>query len=549
MTLDTTAARPPVPASTASTADGYDAVVIGAGPNGLVAANDLADHGWRVLVLEAQPEPGGAVRSDRTLHDGYVGDRFSAFYPLGAVSPHLRRLDLAAHGLQWSHAPVVLANPTPDGPAVLLHRDHAATAASLDRFAPGDGAQWQRLQDSWERIEAPLIDALMGPFPPLRPTARLVRALGVRRSGDLARTALLPVRRMAEEHFAGAGAGLLLAGCALHADLTPDSALSGFFGWMLAAIGQGHGWPVVRNGAGELADALARRLVAKGGALRCGEAVTRIEVAGGRAVAVHTARGERVAARRAVLADVVAPQLYGRLLDEHDVPDRVLTAMRRYQRGGATFKVNWALDRPVPWRDPSVAGAGTVHLADSFDELTVSAAQLAMGYVPHRPFVLAGQMTTADPTRSPAGTEALWAYTNVPQTVRGDAAGLDCDPHREDDAERFADRIQARIEEAAPGFTSSILRRTVQTPASMQREDANLVGGDKSLGTAQLHQQLIFRPTVGSARPSTAIAGLFLASASAHPGGGVHGACGANAARAAIAADRLHAARKVITRR
>lgn len=526
--------------------DAFDAIVIGAGPNGLVAANDLADRGWSVLVLEAQPEPGGAVRSDRALADGFTSDRFSAFYPLGAVSPHLRRLGLDAHGLRWSHAPTVLAHPTPDGPAALLSRDPACTAASLERFAAGDGDQWARLQASWERIEGPVVEALMRPSPPLRPLLRLTRTLGVRRSGDLARTALLPVRRLAEEHFRGAGAALLLAGCALHADLTPDSATSGFLGWMLAAIGQRHGWPVVEGGAGALTGALVARMTAAGAVLRCDAAVTRIEVHQGRAVAVRTADGARHAARRAVLADVGAPALYGTLLAEGDVPERIRLAMRRYQPGAATFKVNWALDRAVPWLDPAVRGAGTVHLADSLDELTVTAAQLSMGYVPHRPFVLAGQMTTADATRSPAGTETLWAYTSVPQTVRGDAAGEGCDPHREADAERFADRLQERIEAAAPGFTATIRIRTVQTPASMQREDANLSGGDKSLGTAQLHQQLLFRPIVGLGRAETPIRGLYLASAAAHPGGGVHGACGANAARAAVLGDRIRRASRPV---
>lgn len=537
------------PGASSGTGEAFDAIVIGAGPNGLVAANDLADRGWSVLVLEAQPEAGGAVRSDRTLAEGYTVDRFSAFYPLGIVSPHLRRLGLDAHGLRWAHAPTVLAHPTPNGPAALLSRDQAGTEASLERFAPGDGDQWARLQASWAGIEGPLLALLLSPAPPVRPTVALLRTLGLHRSAELARTALLPVRRMAEEHFRGEGAALLLAGCALHADLTPDSATGGFLGWMLAAIGQGHGWPVVEGGAGALTAALVARMTAAGAVLRCDADVEAIEVRNGRAVAVRTVDGARYGAHRAVLADVGAPALYGRLLAEHDVPARMQLALRRYQPGAATFKVNWALDRPVPWLDPAVRGAGTVHLADSLDELTVTAAQLAMGYVPHRPFVLVGQMTTADPTRSPPGTEALWAYTTVPQTVRGDAAGEDCDPHREADAERFADRLQARIEAAAPGFGATIRRRTVQTPGSMQREDANLCGGDKSLGTAQLHQQALFRPTVGLGRAETPIGGLYLASAAAHPGGGVHGACGANAARAAVLGHRLRLASRSGRRR
>jgi phytoene dehydrogenase-like protein len=214
--------------------------------------------------------------------------------------------------------------------------------------------------------------------------------------------------------------------------------------------------------------------------------------------------------------------------------------MRRYQRGAATFKVNWTLDSPVPWSDPACARAGTVHLASSLEELTYSSADLSCGRIPANPFLLVGQMTTADPTRSPAGTESLWAYTSVPQDVRSDGGGEGLDGTWDQaQCERFADRMEERIERYAPGFRSTIRRRELQSPRSMEADDANLLLGDKSLGSAQLHQQLVFRPHVGMGRPETPVPGLFLASASAHPGGGVHGACGANAAAAALAHDRL----------
>ena len=526
-----------------------DAVVIGAGPNGLVAAIDLADHGWDVLVLEAEHEPGGAVRSSEFVEPGFVSDRFSAFYPLGAVSPHLARLGLGEHGLVWEHAPAVLAHPTPEGPAAVLSRDIDVTAASLDRFHPGDGDAWRRRQHDWDRLGPVIIDAVMSPFPPVRHATRLLARTGARGAAELARTSLLSTRRLATEWFGGDGGALLVTGSALHADLTPDAATGGFFGWLLSAIGQSAGWPVPRGGAGRLTAALVGRLHAAGGRVSCGQRVDAIEVAEGRAIAVRTESGLRVMARRAVLADVDAPQLYHRLLQPDDVPPAVLDDMRRYQHGLATFKVNWTLSGPIPWSDPDVATAGTVHLADSVDELTTSAAQIATGHLPADPFVLLGQMTTADPTRSPPGTESVWAYTSIPQAVRGDAGGQIDDVEAHAGCERFADRMQRRIERHAPGFGALVRGRTVQTPASMQRDDANLVNGDKSLGSAQIHQQLVFRPVVGLGRAETAIEGLFLASASAHPGGGVHGACGANAARAAIAADlrrrwrdRLHTA-------
>ena len=523
-----------------------DAVVIGAGPNGLVAAIDLADRGWDVVVLEAAAQPGGAVRSAESVEPGFTTDLFSAFYPLGIVSPHLRRLDLEAEGLEWSHAPAVLAHPTLAGPAALLSRDRAVTAAALEQFAAGDGSRWLDLQAEWDAIEADLVAALMQPFPPMRSTVRLVTSLGGRGTGELVRRALLPVRRFGEEQFAGAGGQLLLAGAALHSDLSPGDAAGALFGWLLTAIGQRHGWPVPRTGAGALTDALVRRLGRSGGRIRCDARVERIEVANGCAVAVHIEGGDRVEARRAVIADVVAPHLYGALLESETLPDSLRSDLRRYQPGSATFKVNWTLDRPIPWDDPVVRGAGTVHLAESLDELTITSAELSTGRLPRNPFVLVGQMTTADPTRSPTGTETVWAYTNVPQQIRGDAAdeldGLTTDT----DIRRFASRIEDRIERFAPGFRETVRARQIQAPGSFQRDDANLIGGDKSLGTAQIHQQLIFRPTLGLGRPETPIKRLFLASASAHPGGGVHGACGANAARAAILHDRLARATRTV---
>jgi phytoene dehydrogenase-like protein len=515
-----------------------DAVVIGAGPNGLVAANQLVDQGWDVLVLEAQPEPGGAVRSAELLEPGVITDRFSAFYPLGVVSPHIRRLGLEHYGLQWCHAPAALAHPTIDGPAAVIHDDAEQTAASLDRFAPGDGDAWREHYDDWQRYGDALVDAALAPFPPVRAGVRLFRRNGVRGTAELARTAVLSSRRMSEEWFDGAGGRLLITGCALHADLTPDTALGGLYGWLLAAIGQQHGWPVPRGGSGALTQALVRRFNAAGGQLHCGREVVTIDCVDGRAVAVRTIDGHRIGVRRGVLADVSAPNLYGHLLAPAAVPDRTRREMRRYQHGLATFKVNWSVDGGIPWTDPAVADAGTVHVAQSMDELTVSAAQITMGQLPRDPFVLLGQMTTADASRSPDGVESVWAYTSIPQEIRGDAGGDLTGVDAPDDAERFADRLQQRIEAFAPGFTSRIRHRCVQTPAGIERDDANLRRGDKSLGTAQIHQQLVFRPTIGLGRPETSVDGLFLASASAHPGGGVHGACGAHAARAAVLADR-----------
>lgn len=515
-----------------------DAVVIGAGPNGLVAANVLADAGWSVEVLEEQAEPGGAVRSDRGVDPEFVNDVFSSFYPLAAASPVLAALRLDKEGLRWSHAPRVLAHPLPDGRCAVIDRDHdaARTAANLESFAPGDGTAWQELHALWERVGDALLGCLFTPFPPVRSAARL--AVRVRAAGGLrlARDMMLPVRRLGEERFDGEGGRLLLAGSALHADLSPESAIGGGFGWMMSMLAQTHGFPVPVGGASALTDALVRRLEGRGGLVRCGERVTQVVVRGGRAVGVRTATGDAVGARKAVLADVSAPALFTRLVGAEHLPEHLLTDMaRRFQWDFSTFKVDWALDGPVPWTAEQAATAGTVHLADSVDDLTRFGAQIATRHVPDHPFALFGQMTTADPSRSPTGTESAWAYTHVPQDIVADAGGAGITgawDRREQEA--MADRIEARVESYAPGFRDRIRSRRVLAPPTLESLNANLHRGAINGGTSALHQQLVFRPTPGTGRPETPVTALYLASSSAHPGGGVHGAPGANAARAAL---------------
>jgi phytoene dehydrogenase-like protein len=486
-----------------------DAVVIGAGPNGLVAANLLADAGWDVHVLEEQPEPGGAVRHDDHVAPGFVNDLFSSFYPLAAASPVLAGLRLQDHGLRWSHAPHVLAHPLSDGSCAVLDRDVRTTAASLDAFAPGDGQSWHRLHDVWERNRRDILDALFTPFPPVRATARLAARLRAGGGLRLARTLVLPVRRLGEEEFRGEGGRLILAGNALHADLAPEAAGSGGFGWLMSMLGQTYGFPVPVGGAGALTAALVHRLRSRGATLTCGRRVDKILVRDGRAVGVRTADGGTVTARRAVLADVSVPALYGELVDAADLPGQVLDDLRRFQWDFATFKVDWALDGPVPWRGEGPGRAGTVHLADGLDELTRFMAQISRREIPDRPFTLFGQMTTSDPSRSPGGTESAWAYTHVPHDVRADA-GEEGLTGRWDAKEQeiMADRVERHVERFAPGFRSVIRARRVLAPPTLQNMDRNLYGGAINGGTTAIHQQLFFRPLPGTGRPETPVAGL-----------------------------------------
>jgi len=516
--------------------------VVGAGPNGLVAANLLADAGWDVLVLEAQTVVGGAVRSDSAVRQGYVHDTFSSFYPLSAASPTIQRLRLEDHGLVWRHAPAVVGTPFDDGSWAVIEHEPDRTAAGLDRHAPGDGDAWLDLLATWRIAGPALIGALLTPFPPVRHGLGLLARLP--RLGGLSFVQmLLTSAQSLAGRFRGNPAQVLIGGNAAHADIPPGAPGSGMMGWLLCMLGQDVGWPVPEGGAGRLAEALADRFRAKGGTIRCSTRVRRVVVRDGRAVGVETESGELVTVRLAVVADVVAPKLYGGLVAWEHLPAKLQTRMRRFEWDPGTVKVDWALDGPIPWASAPERAPGTVHITESMEHVAVTAAQIASGAVPADPLLLLGQMTTADPTRSPAGTESVWAYTHVPHQVRSDAGdGTIRGVWDADDGERMADRMQARVERYAPGFSERVVARRVLSPHDMEAMDENLVCGSLNGGTSSLHQQLVFRPVPGFGRAETPVKGLFLASASAHPGGGVHGAPGSNAARAAL----LHAGIRAI---
>ncbi|MDT7580135.1 MAG: hypothetical protein QOK35_1399 [Pseudonocardiales bacterium] len=504
-----------------------DAVVVGGGHHGLVAAALLADAGWDVVLLEAADRVGGAVRSE-TLHPGFTADMFSAFYPLYPASPVLQALDLEGHGLRWSHAPTVLAHPPrPDGDrAAVLYRDREATAARLAEEHPRVGDAWLALCRQWDVVGEALLRTLFTTFPPVRGPVALLRAIGTAEALRLARFLLLPAKRMGEELFKGEGARLLLAGNAAHADAPVDAPVSGAVGWLLAMLGQKHGFPVPVGGAGAYAATLGRRAEAAGATLHTGERVERIDVHGGRAVTVHTTAGLTVRVRRAVIADVNAPTLYRDLLPADAVPARLRADLERFEWDTPVVKLNWALDGPIPWRAAEVGSAGTVHLgADEFGLVRWSA-DLESRTLPSSPFLLFGQMTTADPSRSPAGTESAWAYTHLPRGIDDEAS-----------ADELARRVDATVEAFAPGFADRVVHRHVQGPRDLEATDPNLVSGAVNGGTAQLFQQLVFRPVPGLGRPETVVGNVYLGGSSAHPGGGVHGVCGAMAARAALRAE------------
>jgi phytoene dehydrogenase-like protein len=513
----------------------HDAIVIGSGPNGLVGANQLADEGWDVLVLEASAEPGGAVKSTELIEPGYINDHCASFFPLGAASPAIESMGLEEYGLKWLRSPLVVAHASLDGNSAYI----APTADETAEGLGADGDAWLKLHGLWSRQSKNILSALFTPFPPVRAGAKMAWSLRGRDLVRFARMGVLPVRTMGEERFSGEPARRLLAGLALHADLLPESALSGFYGWLMGALGQQFGFPVPEGGAGRLSAAMVTRLKAHGGKVVCNKRVTKIIVRKNRAVAVQCEDGSEYEVRRAVLADVDAPSLYTRLLPADSVPQDQMEDINNFQWDTSTVKVDWNLDGPIQWTNAPARRSGTVHVGEGVDALSTTASQLARGVIPDKPFLLLGQHSMTDASRSPQGKETAWAYTHVPRRVKADAGGNLTGAWSQAEADSFVDRMEDEIEARAPGFKALIRGRYVMTPNDLESENSNLVGGAVGGGTAQLHQQLVFRPIPGWGRPETPVKGLYLASSSAHPGGGVHGACGANAARAALFHWRL----------
>ncbi|OBJ89395.1 phytoene desaturase family protein [Mycobacterium asiaticum] len=504
-----------------------DAVVIGAGHHGLVAAAMLADAGWDVLVLEAQAEPGGAVRSAE-LTPGYITDLFSSYYPMTVASPAMTELGLEDHGLRWSHAPAVVGHPrsaTDDDPPVLYH-DPAHTAAEFGRREPADADNWLRVVELWDKVKSPLLNAMLSPFPPTGALLQLLHKLGTSEAIRLANLLVQPANSMAQRMFDGDAPRIMLLGNAMHADIPPDAPGSGVMGFLMTMLGQDVGWPVPVGGSGQLTAALVNRARSAGARIECNQNVARVEVQGGRAVGVTTAAGRTVRARRAVVADVTAPQLFCQMLPADTLPASLRDDLEHFEWDPPVVKVNYAVDRRVPWRAENLRSVGTVHLGADGDGLVRWMADLNTRVVPERPFMLLGQTTTADPTRSPEGTESVWAYTHLPREIADDAA-----------AEKLATAMDNVIEEHAPGFCAGVIYRDVQWPSDLEASDANLHRGAVNGGTSQLQQMLIFRPAPGMGRAETPIERLYLGSASASPGGSVNGACGRNAAKAALAAD------------
>jgi phytoene dehydrogenase-like protein len=495
-----------------------DAIVIGAGPNGLVAAATLARHGWDVLVLEASHRPGGAVYSEPLTMPGYLHDVGAAFFPFAKDSPAFRFLDLTGAGLTWRNARWESCHPAPDGSCASIARDVEQAAASFGV----DGPAWRRLAQWRQAMGDRLPAALLAPLPGSGPAWRL----GPRHLVRLGLAGLSTPAGFANRVFQTEAARRIIPALALHVDLGPEDFAGAGLGLVLALLAAEPGFCVPVGGARAITEAILRRLQEAGGQLRLGTQVEEVLVHGGRAVGVRTRKRDEIPCRRAVVADVTAPALYLRLLRPRHVPAWVRRAMRRFRFGWGTFKMDWALAGPVPWSAAEAREAAVIHAGDSVADLLHFTRTVRAGQLPTNPYLVIGQQSLVDPGRAPPGGHTLWAYSRVPNTIEGGWAAQ---------REAFADRIEERLEGLAPGFRGLIRARAIHSPDDLETMDQNLEGGDLGGGSARFSQQLFFRPVFPYFRYRTPVHGLYLASASTHPGAGVHGACGFNAAHRALA--------------
>lgn len=465
-----------------------DAVVVGSGPNGLVAAVMLAQAGWKVVVFEAAEQYGGGTRTEELTLPGFRHDVCSAVHPMALASPAFRELELERDGLRLLQPPIPLAHPLAPGVSAHLRRDVAETAAALGR----DRRYWETvvggLASRWERM----VDGVLDPtaLPPKAPLA----TLGFGAAGVWPTT--LVTRVLRDEP-----AKALLAGLAGHTFLDLGEPMTTGMGMLLGVLGHAVGWPVAEGGSQSIADALVRRLTSLGGEVVTGHPVLSVD---------------SLPSARAVVLDLTPRQVLA--VAGHRLPAAYTRRLARWKYGPGVFKVDWALDGPVPWTDPELAGAGTVHLAGPAAKVIAAERMVARGGVPSEPFVLFSQPCVADPTRAPAGKQTAWAYCHLPN-------GSDAD---------LTDAIEAQVEKFAPGFRDRVLARHVMGTAAMETHNPNNVGGSVD-GGSSTWRQLAARPSLSRTPWATPDPSLFLCSSSTLPGGGVHGMGGRQAARTILA--------------
>jgi len=463
-----------------------DAVVIGSGPNGLTAAIAIARAGHSVRVYEAQPTLGGGMRSAELTRPGFVHDIASTVHALVLVSPFLKQLPLATHGLEFAYPDAPFGHPLDDGSAVVVERSVEKTAAALGK----DGKAYRELMTPFVESSDRLMETLLGPFS-LRHPIRMAKFgwFAGRSASSLARHKFESERTRA-----------MFAGVAGHSMVPLEKLATSGYALGLVIAAHAVGWPVARGGAQQTSDALAGYLRSLGGEIATGTPIDSLDA---------------LPKSRVVMCDVT-PRQFMRLAGRR-LRGLYKWRLSRFRYGPGVFKMDWALNAPVPWRAADCARAGTLHLGGSFAEIAESERDTWEGRISERPYVLVVQPSRFDPTRAPEGMHTLWAYCHVPNGSTID----------------MRNRIEAQIERFAPGFRDCIIERSVMTPADLERSNANLVGGDIAGGAADAGQ-LYTRPMLALHPYRTPIDGVFLCSSSTPPGVGVHGMCGFHAAQDAL---------------
>ncbi len=467
----------------------FDATVVGAGPNGLAAAVALGRAGKRVLVLEAQDRIGGGLSSAELTLPGFIHDVGSAVHPFGVASPFFRQLPLERFGLRWVEPPTPLAHPLDTG-TVTLERSIDATARQFGPDARAYDLLMRPIVQRWEQI-VPLLGPIRLPRHPIA-------------AGLFGMRALWPITLLAKAIFRTPAARALLAGICAHSCLPLERMPSAAFGLVLGAMGHRVGWPIPAGGAQAFANALAAMVRAMGGEIRTGERVDDLSA---------------LPRTGPILLDVAPPQVLA--LAGAQLPDLYAAQLRQYRYGPGVFKVDWALDGPVPWRDAACTRAGTLHLCGTMEEMAASERAPWQGRAPERPYVLFAQPSLFDPSRAPAGKHTAWAYCHVPHGSTED----------------MTDRIEAQVERFAPGFRDRILARHTAGPAALQRANPTIIGGDITGGVPDLFQ-LFTRPNLSLTPYRTPVPGVYLCSSSTPPGAGIHGLCGYYAAATALSDER-----------